>query len=559
MSNAYKKWEDILGFSAIALVLLLLNIHAETFRLRLDLTAEKRYTIAPATIKLLENLDEVAYIEVYLAGELNADFKRLQKSIRETLEEFRIHSQGRVEYRFVDPQEQTDERARQVFFQQLIDKGIPATNLFDTEDGKRVEKLIFPGALVTYRNRETGVLLLKGNKSASPQEQLNQSAEDVEYELATALGKLAQQRKKHIAFIEGHGEYTPEETADAMAALTEFFVVDRTTLENPRLADYNALMIARPQQRFSEREKYALDQYIMQGGRVLFLMDAVQMNVDSIALGGTYAFGYDLNIEEQLFQYGVRVNRDLIQDRQQPGILEVYAGQFGDQPRIQPFPWPYYIYLNRFSDHPIVKNMDLVLAKFVSTIDTLPNAKVRKTPLMFTSQYSRVRKMPNLVDLNEIRQEMDYAFFDRAHLPVAYLLEGQFTSLFALRFPPRGVSGEPLKESVPTKLIVVSDADLIRTERDPRTGRPVPLDYDRFRKQSLSNLDFLLNALTYLTEEEGLIAARKKQVTLRLLDKARLQTDAGSWQAFNLVVPALCVCLFGIARWYWRKRKYEGS
>ncbi len=559
MEHKQKKWEDILGVIAVILLLTLVNIHAGTARFRFDLTAEKRYTISDATIRLLENLEDVVYIEVYLAGELNADFKQLQKSIRETLEEFQVYAGANLDFRFVDPTDQPDSKAQQAFYQTLIQKGIPATNLFDKEDGKRTEKIIFPGALITYKNRETGVLLLKGNQSASPQEQLNQSAEGVEYNLASAIRKLSATRKKTIAFVEGHGEYTAEETAGITAALTEFYIVDRTSLQNPQLQEYDALVLARPQQRFSEVEKFTLDQYIMNGGSTLFFLDAIQMNVDSIAQGGTYAFGYDLNLEELLFQYGVRINYDLIQDRQQPGILEVYAGQFGNQPRIQPFPWPYFMYLNRFSGHPIVKNMDLVLAKFISSIDTVKSAsKVSKTPLMFTSQYSRTRKMPNMVDLNEIRQEMDYQYFNKSFIPVAYLLEGTFQSMYALRFPPRGIQTEVVKQSpINCKILVVSDADILRTDTDPRTGRPLPIDYDRIRQKPLSNAEFVLNALSYMIDEDGLIASKKKQVTLRLLDRARLQTESLQWQLLNLGIPVMFVLLFGIARRYWRQYKYE--
>lgn len=553
----HRKWEDLLAFSAVLLLMILLNIHAGSFRFRLDLTAEQRYTISDATINLLEDLNDVVYVEVFLEGDLNADFKRLQKSVRETLEEFQVYAGTNVQFRFTDPADQADDPSRQVFYQQLISKGIPATNLFDNKDGERTEKIIFPGALVTYRNKETGVLLLKGNKSASPQEQLNQSAEGVEYELATAIRKLASNQKKNVAFVQGHGELTAEETAGITAALTEFYIVDRTELENPRLEEYDALIVAGPKEKFSELDKFKLDQYIMKGGKAMFFVDAVQMNIDSIARGGSYAFGYDLGLEEQLFQYGVRVNYDLIQDRQQPGILEVYSGQFGNQPKIQPFPWPYYIYLNRYSEHPIVKNMDLVLSKFVSTIDTIQNNGVRKTPLMFTSQYSRIRKMPSMVDLNEIRQEMDYSFFQQSFLPVAYLLEGEFQSLYAFRFPPRGIQGEPVKQSLPNKMVVVGDADILRTEKDPRTGNPVAIDYDKYRKQGLSNAEFVINALTYLVEENGVISSRKKQMTLRLLDKARLQEETTLWQVINVAVPTLLVVLFGVSRRYWRRKKFE--
>lgn len=564
MSRSHKKWEDILSFTALVWLLLLLNLHADRFRFRFDLTAEKRFTISEGTIKLLENLDEVVYVEVFLAGELNADFKRLQKSIRETLGQFQVYAGDNLLFRFTNPDDQPNPQARRTFYQKLVQKGIPATDLLDERGGKKTEKKIFPGALLSYRGRETGVLLLKGNRSgnsaSSVEAQLNRAAEDLEYAFAAAIGKLAAPQKKRIAFVEGHGEYTAHQTAEASAALTDFYLVDRTDLQHPDLQSYEALLIVGPQKTFDEADKYRLDQYLMQGGKLLFFVDAVQMNLDSIARGGAYAFGYDLGIEEQLFHYGVRINYNLLQDRQQPGVLEVYAGQFGDRPKIRPFPWPYYIYLSRFGTHPIVKNMDVVLAKFVSAVDTIQSPDIKKTPLMFTSQYTRIRKMPNIVDLNEIRRNMDYSHFKSSFVPVAYLLEGRFNSLYAHRFPPKAVADEPeerLKKSRPTKILVVGDADILRTEAK-RSGLPAPsLHYDRFRRQPLSNIEFLQNALAYLTDEEGIITSKKKRLSLRLLDKARLQNEKNYWQLLNLILPVCLVLLFGIVRKYLRKRKFE--
>jgi gliding-associated putative ABC transporter substrate-binding component GldG len=552
-----RRWEDILSFSALALLLVWFNLLSSEWRYRLDLTEEKRYTLSEATQHLLGSLDEVVYVEVYLEGELNPGFRRLQEAIRETLEEFRIHAGARLQYRFIDPEAVTTPQNRQAFYEQLVAKGIPATNVFDRDEGKRTEKLIFPGALVSYRNRETGVLLLKGNTSSSAQEQLNQSVEGVEYHLASAIQKLASREKKSIAFIEGQDELHPEETADMTAALSEYYYVDRVSLNEAPLDRYAALIVAQPKKRFTEEEKYRLDQYIMGGGKALFLLDKIQLTLDSIGQGGTYAFAYDLNLEEILFKYGVRLNSDLIQDRQQPGIIELYMGQFGDRAQIQPYPWPYYMYLNRFGEHPVVRNLDLILTRFASTNDTVAAPGIRKTPLMFTSQYTRVRPMPNLVELNEIRQEMDYSFFDQSFLPVAYLLEGEFSSLYALRFPPPGINPTDVKKSSPsTKIIVVSDGDVFRQEIDPRSGERLPLTYDRFRKQDLSNKDFILNALSYLTDENGLILSRKKQVTLRLLDRKRLDEERQWWQTVNLGLPVLLTLGLGLGLRALRKRKF---
>jgi len=552
----HKKWEDILTFSAVLLFILLVNINLRYVPWRLDLTEEKRYTISDATKELLENLDDVIYIEVYLEGDLNAGFRRLRNAIAETLDEFRVYGGSRVEYKFVNPDEAPNPTARNRFYQQLAAKGLPATTLYDNIDGKRTQKVIFPGAIISYKNREEAVLLLKGNRAASAQERLNQSIEGIEYELASSIRKMGIGQKKNIAFVYGHEELYPNELQDITNALSEYFIIDRVQLDGPNLDLYDALVIAQPRKAFSETDKYNLDQYVMRGGSALFMIDKIQMNLDSIATGGTYAFAYDLNIEDLLFRYGVRINMNLLQD-QQAGTIEVFTGNVGNQPNIERLPWPYYIFLNTFSEHPIVRNMDVVYSRFVSSIDTVKAENVIKTPLMFTSKYTRVKNAPTMVDLNELKNDMDPALYNQSNLPVAYLLEGQFRSLFATRFPPPGIDAKSkLNESEPAKVLVVADGDIPANDFDPQTGEMLPIDFDPIRRQALSNKEFMVNALNYLTDENGLIAARAKEITMRPLDKFRIEEEKIFWQAFNIGLPIALVILFGVARFYWRKKTY---
>lgn len=553
-----RKWEDILTFSAILLGAVLVNLNAGLLPLRLDLTEEKRYTITGATKNLLKNLDDVVYVEVYLEGDLNAGFRRLQKSVRETLEEFRVYAGQRVAYKFTDPADAPNEGARNRFYQQLAQKGLPPTTLYDNADGKQVQKVIFPGAIISYRNREMPVLLLKGNKAASPQEQLNQSVEGVEYELASAIQKLAVREKKSIAFVQGHDELPREQVQDMTTALSETYLVDFIELDHPDLDRYEALIVAQPKQPFTEQEKYAIDQYIMRGGSGLFLIDKVQMNLDSIALGGTYAFGYELNIEDMLFRYGARPNMNLVQDLQ-AGSIEVVTGNFGNRPNMNRLRWPYYVFLNNYSKHPVVRNLDVTYSKFVSTVDTVKAEGITKTPLIFTSQYSRVKDAPGMVDLNELKQDLNPELYTQPFMPVAWLLEGSFKSLFANRYAPAGMrNGEKIDQGEPSKIIVVGDGDIIRNEFDRETGRPLPIDFDRSSRQALSNKEFITNAIAWLVDENGLIASRKREVALRPLDTFRVNEEKLYWQLLNIVLPVVLVILFGIA-WFWRrKKKYSG-
>lgn len=554
-----KKWEDILQFVAVFLLIVLLNIYAGTYFFRLDLTEEKRYTIAEPTKDILRKLDDQVYVEVYLDGDLNAGFKRLQKAIRETLDEFTVYGGANVQYKFVNPDEASSEEDRNNFYKQLTGKGVQPTNLFDNQNGKKVEKIIFPSALISYKNKETPVLLLKGNVAASPMEQLNQSVENVEYELINAIKKITLSQKPSIAIIEGHDELRPIDIADLTTSLDEFYVVDRVNLQQNNLDGYAAVMIAQPKTRFSELEKYKLDQYIMNGGKALFFIDAIQMNLDSISKGGAYAFGYDLNINDMLFKYGIRINTDLIQDTEM-GRIVVNIGKLGDQPNFRPFAWHYYVILNRFKRMPITKNLNGIYTRFLSTMDTIKTPNVKKTPLLLTNQYSRVRRMPNLVRLEEVRTDLDPKLYNRSFLPVCYLLEGKFTSLYKNRFAPDSIENKQVKqESTPTKIIVFSDGDIPRNEIDKRNGQPLPLGYDQLSQQTFSNKDFVMNALAYLIDENGLISSRNKEITLRPLDKFRVQDEKLSWQLINMVLPVAVIISFGIFRFWWRKRKYESK
>ncbi|MGB0523843.1 MAG: gliding motility-associated ABC transporter substrate-binding protein GldG [Flammeovirgaceae bacterium] len=551
-----KKWEDLLGFSAVILLIILINIHAGNWFFRLDLTEEKRYTISDASKQCLTNLDDVVYIEVFLDGELNASFKRLQKSIRETLEEFRLYGGDRIQFKFTNPDDAASPAERNQIHKQLMERGLPATTLNETVNGEKKQKLIFPGAMISYRNRELPVLLLKGNKLSTPQQQINQSVEGVEFELANAIRQLSIKNKKKIAFTQGHDELSKKDLIDITTTLEETYLVDHIYLDEVNLTEYDALLIAHPKKAFSETEKFLLDQFIMQGGNALFLIDPIQMNLDSIPIGGTYAFGYDLQLEDLLFRYGIRLNNNLVQD-QQAGLIEVYTGNFGDRPQVQRLPWPYYVFLNKFSEHPIVRNMDVIYGKFISTLDTVKAAGIRKTPLVFTSKYTKTKTAPTKVDINELKGEMRIReSYNQSHLPVSYLLEGKFTSLYANQAPPAALKGRTVISSGQSKVLVFADADFIRNEFDRKTNKPLPIDLDKSTQQTLSNKEFILNTLAYMTEKDGIINARNKQITLRLMDTIKAKEEKSFWQVMNLVLPILIVIAFAFLYNFMRKQKY---
>lgn len=552
-----KKLGDALLLANGIIVMVLINLLSSEFFFRLDLTEEKRYTIKEPTREILKSLDDDIYVEVYLEGELNAGFRRFQKAIRETLEAFRIYSGNKVQYSFIDPSTALSQKARSEFMAELSSKGIQPTNVIDNRGGERVEKIIFPGAVISYAGVEKGVMLLKGNKAGSPEEEINQSIEGIEFELANALYKLTEPDPKQIGFLSGNGELQGLNILAFKEAVSEMYHVRNVTLNENTLSDFEALVIAKPTMPFSPPDKYRLDQYIMQGGKVLFLLDRLDASMDSASQANYFAFPYQTNLDDQLFKYGVRINQDLIQDRY-AGRYPVITGQRSDgTPQIQLMDWPFFPLINRFADHAITHNLDIVLTRFVSSIDTVKADGVTKTPLLLTSQYSRKLVAPVNVNINELRQNLTAEQFTESFIPVAYLLEGQFTSLYRNRFLPEGVDKTSFREeSLPTKLIVVSDGDLPRNEVNTRTGQPQPLGFDPFNNYTFANQDLLLNMISYLIDENGLIRARNKEIKIRPLDREQASAEKIKWQIINLILPLVLLVMYGIVRSYWRKRKF---
>jgi len=547
----------MLLFANGLVALVLINLLSTQYFFRLDLTEENRYTIKPQTREILSSLEDDVYVEVFLAGDLNASFTRFQKSIRETLDEFRLYSNNKVRFTFVDPATAQGKKAQSEFMADLSARGIQPTNVIDKKDGQRIQKLIFPGAIVSYGGFETGVMLLKGSKARTSEEQINQSIEGIEFELVNAIHKLANEERKEIGLVTGHGELDSLQMFSLAQSLEEFYNVSSVTLADSSLSTYDALILAKPTRTFSPADKFQLDQYIMKGGKVLFLIDKLEVNIDSVSLEDYYAFPYPVNIDDQLFKYGVRINVDLVQD-QNSGIMPVVTGESGGRPQVQPMEWPFYPLLNNYPEHAITRNLDAVMARFVSSMDTVKAIGIRKTPLLMTSPYSRTITAPVNVSINTLRKNLRAEDFSRAHIPVGYLLEGQFESLFKNRFLPEGVNGNGFVESgKSTRLIVIADGDLARNEINPRTNEPRPLGFDTFTNYTFANRDFLMNAIAYLTDEDGLIQARTKQIRIRPLDKEKIKNEKAKWQVINLVLPMVLLFAFGMARAYWRKRKYS--
>jgi ABC-2 type transport system permease protein len=535
------------------------------FFFRIDLTSEKRYTLSPYTKKVLKNLNDIVFVRVYLDGELNIPFRKMQQSLRETLDEFRIYGKDNIQYTFVNPFESTDAGVREDMFNQLYEKGLKPTNILSNDkEGGSSEKIIFPGALITYKGIEIPVNLLKNNPGFSAEENINNSIQAAEFELMKIISARAREKTDSVVFIEGHGELDEYQTEDISKELAWYYDVYRgkITGKERELDGFLAVIIAKPTRRYSEQDKFVLDQYIMKGGRVMWLLDRVEISMDSLAMGSALAVINDLNLEDMLFRYGVRINPVLLQDLQ-CNIIPVNVALAGNNPEFRPAPWYYFPLLSAPMDNPVTRNLNMIKTEFVNTIDTIGARKgTVKTMLLKSSGFSRVVEAPLVISLDETRVKPERDDFKKSGLAVAVMLEGTFESVFQNRMISEIIPGSTqsyLSLSRPTRMLIVADGDVIRNDVriTPREIMSLPLGFDRYTQQTFGNKDFVMNAMHYLTGNEELLNLRSREITLRLLDKTKIKENRIFWTILNTVLPVVIIILAGILYSIFRKRKYS--
>jgi ABC-2 type transport system permease protein len=544
-------------------IVIFINIISTFVFTRFDLTSEKRYTLSPATKDLLKKLDDVVYVRVYLDGDFPAAFKRLKNASKEMLDEFRAYAGDNLQYEFINPNANNDPKERDKLYKQLMEDGLQPTDLNTNEKGSKSVQRIFPAALFTYKSnvRKFPVQILQTRLIGSPEELLNNSIEALEYQFAKAIKQLTVINKPKIAFIDGQGELDTLTTYDISRYLEDFYVVDRVTIDGQihSLKDYKAIIIAKPDSAFNEKDKFVIDQYIMHGGKVLWLLDRMRASMDSLnGKPQTVSIDMNLNLEDQLFHYGVKINPTLIQDLSCAPI-PVITGRIGSRDKTELEPWYYYPLSFPIINHPIVNNLNGVKFEFASTIDTVRVPDVRKTVLLSSSEFAKVLYTPVLISLNIMRDKPDPKLYTDRFKPLAVLLEGEFTSNYKNRIPKTIAQDSAIDykaRSVPNKMIVVSDGDIIRNHLGKQRGSIIPLGYDISTKQTYGNRDFILNSIDYLCDDSGLITVRSKELKLRLLDTNKVDDERTKWQLINLIAPALFIILFGVIRNYLRKRKY---
>lgn len=567
MKKKTLKHQHIIQLALSLVILVLIVFISSKAFFRIDLTSEKRYTLSEETKTILKSLDDVVYVKVYLEGELPAGFKKLHNVIRETLDEFRVIAKTNVQYEFINPSESSDAKTREKLSAELESKGLRPINIKSRDkEGGESEKIIFPGALITFNGREIPVGLLQNRLGVSAEENLNNSMQTVEYELIKGIFNLSNKNVQKVGFLEGQGELSNMQIADIDAELSGHYAVEPVIINGKpgALETYKLIIVAKPTQPFKEQDKFVLDQYIMNGGKVLWLIDGVNVNTDSLANGSTIGFVNNLNIDDQLFTYGVRINPNLVQDFNCNQIY-ISAGSESGQSRLIPARWLYYPLISPSADNPISRSIDPVWIRYASQIDTLAVPGIRKTVLLRTSNITKLVTAPVYIRLDEVKKNLVRSEFNKPFQPVAVLLQGKFPSLFRNRqakdIIPEAVNIGIKTESVPTRMIVIADGDLIANDvrMTPNGPMVTKLGYDKYSRKTFGNMNFIVNAVDYLTDEPWLSVLRAKEFRLRILDKDRISVERFTWQMINVVLPVLLVIGFGVFYTRWRKRKYSNT
>ena len=542
---------------------------------RLDLTSEKRYTLSKSTKNLLKKIDEPVLYRVYLEGEFPADFKRLQNETKEMLNQFRAYNKN-VQYEFVNPNDFENQQERQVFYQKLAQKGIQPTQIQVSTGNGVTTQVLIPAADVIYKGNETSIQLLQSQKYVDQTQLLNNSIQSLEYVLSNAIRALSQGQKPAVAFMRGHGELPLPNLSDMIGSLYEYYNLDTVRMDEninsltTRVVDskdstayrfrnkYDLIIIAKPTQMFSDRDLYILDQYVMYGGKLLWLVDPLDADLDSLAHAGqAVATRLPLNIDEMMFTYGARINPDIIMDiRCRP--IPMTVGMVGEKPQIQFQPWMYFPEIVPLSQHPIVRNLDLIKTDFASSIDLIDN-DIEKTVLLATSEFSRVKNAPAIYDLNEAKIEPDRRLYNRQNIPVAVLLRGCFKSVFRNRLTPDFMEIPAMgyrEVGDSTSMIVISDGDVIKNRFNYNDGTGYPLGYDFYTETMYANKELLLNCIDYLVGEEGSIASRSRDIKIRKLNVMKIKEEGTRYKLLNILIPSGIIILAGIAILIIRRKRY---
>ena len=549
----------------VSLIIVLVLIFTKTLYFRIDLTEEGRYSLSDASKDLVAEISEPLTVKLYLDGDLDANMLRLRRSTEDLVRELNMYASEQLVIENYNPNSATTDEERYAEYAELEERGLRGMSVTIRErGGKMSEQVIFPWAEVCSSRDTMAICLMQPSSQKSGEVAVNNAIADLEYLFVDAIRVLNRKEIRKVAFIEGHGELAEEYTYDASGALSRYFQVDRGVIgiDASVLDSYDAIIVAKPMTAYSESDKFIIDQYIMRGGRVLWLLDGAQMSNDMLAEGGaTPLIELDVNLNDMLFRYGVRLTPTVVEDMQ-CAYMPVNVARPGEEPRFEPIPWFYMPLLQGSPYHPITKTLQAVKADFASGIEIVGDtAGARKEVLLITSNASHVNMAPTEIDVMDAINIEPKEYFTTQYVPIAVALEGKFESIYKHRMAPAGVNVDKIiDKSEPTRMVVVADGDIIRNDIEQhREGLMlVPLGYDRVTRQTHGNKDFIVNAMLYLTDDEGVMQLRNRRIDLRLLNRAVVDSQRDMWMWINTLLPVVLLAIFGGIFFWIRKRKYVG-
>ncbi|WP_349663902.1 gliding motility-associated ABC transporter substrate-binding protein GldG [Cellulophaga lytica] len=552
-----KKTLTSIAIGIIALVVL--NIASNYIYTRIDVTEDSRYTLSSAALQTVQNFTNPVIIDVLLEGQLPGEFVKLQSETKQILEEFKAENSN-IKFNFINPLETTGSSENAIAEMQKL--GLTPANVTVEENGKVSQEFVFPWAIVNYNNKTVKVALLKNKLGATTEERVTNSIQHLEYSFADAFSKLNIKQKKRIAVIKGNGELQDIYLADYLSTIKEYYNIGAFTLDsvasNPektltQLKEYDLALIAKPTEPFTDKEKYVLDQYIVNGGKSMWLIDNVSMELDSLFNneGKSLAFPRDLNLKDFFFKYGIRINPSLVKDIYATQI--VLAQGDGNNSQYNPVPWPFNPMVFSRNDHPINNNLEALRLQFANSIDVLNNNEYNKHILYYSSPLSTVVGTPNIISLDLVNKAPNKEEYNNGNKPLAVLVEGKFKSVYNNRVKPFALKNNK-EVGTNNKMLVIADGDVIKNQISK--GKPLQLGYDKWTNNAYGNKDFMVNSINYLLDDSGLINIRTKKVAIPFLDKEKIVAQKTKWQLINIALPVVLTLLFGLIFNYYRKHKY---
>lgn len=540
------------------MAVLLVNILSSFFFERFDLTQDKRYTLSQPAKEIVADLRSPIIVDVFLKGDFPSEFRKLQVEIRQLLEEFSAYN-PQIKFNFIDPLEEGGD-ANEIA-NQFYEMGMTPARINVTEKGRSSEAIIFPWAMANYGKETVIIPLMKNKLGATSEERISGSVQQLEYAFADAFSKLVNPKRKKVAVMRGNGELPDAYIADFIRSIQEYYFTAPFTLdsvaENPQktlvdLKEFDLVIEAKPTESYTEEEKYVLDQYLMDGGKALWMVEHVAMETDSLftPAGSAFALPRDLNLGDLFFKYGIRINPSLVNDVYSAPII--LASGSGNNTQFNPYPWFYYPLTASPNAHPVINNIEAVRFEYANPIDTLKNG-IKKTILLSSSPSTRIEGTPREINLDLINKEPDLSTYTSREQPLAVLLEGKFSSVYKNRVKPF-LLPHPIDDGKESQLLVISDGDVVKNQL--QQGEPLELGFDRYTGNNYGNKEFLLNAVNFLLDDNGLIDLRSKEISIAFLDLQKASENRLFWQVINLIVPIILLAGFAGIHTYFRRKKY---